>query len=91
MKLFRRAQVYALAMRVHNGPIGHQAHLRKLADRDAKAKATRQVNGTASMKTRHSAQATSASQYRFNYGLPGDSYYNYNVEDLEDEGGNKLV
>jgi hypothetical protein len=46
MKLFRRAQVYALAMRVHGGPLEHQAHLKRFADRDAKAKATRTQTST---------------------------------------------
>lgn len=50
MKLFRRAQVYALAMRLHGGPLGHEAHLKRIADQDAKSKATR--------RTRTSTQAT---------------------------------
>lgn len=50
MKLFRSASVYALAMRVHGGPLGHAAHLKKLADKGAKAKATREKNGTVPAK-----------------------------------------
>ncbi|KDQ60826.1 hypothetical protein JAAARDRAFT_31810 [Jaapia argillacea MUCL 33604] len=51
MRLFKDARVYALAMRVHGGPVGHEAHLQKLAGRVAKAKATREKNGTVPVKT----------------------------------------
>jgi hypothetical protein len=44
MRLFRKAQVYALAMRMHSGPLGHKAHLKKLEARGVKAKATREKN-----------------------------------------------
>ncbi|KAH7930758.1 hypothetical protein BV22DRAFT_32241 [Leucogyrophana mollusca] len=46
MKLFNTARVRALAYRLHGGPLGHAAHLKKLAEKDAKAKATRKQNGT---------------------------------------------
>jgi len=44
MRLFRAAQVYALTMRMHGGPLGHKAHLKKLEARGTKAKATREKN-----------------------------------------------
>jgi hypothetical protein len=44
MRLFQKAQVYALAMRMHGGPLGHKAHLKKLEAKSAKAKATREKN-----------------------------------------------
>jgi len=50
MKLFRSARVRALALRVHGGPYGHAAHLRKLAEKDAKSKATRRKNGTVQVR-----------------------------------------
>jgi len=64
MKFFRLARVYALAMRVHGGPLGHQAHLKKLADKSTKAKATRKKNGTVPVKksstSRHIPQSSLA-------------------------------
>jgi hypothetical protein len=53
MKLFRVARVRALALRVHGGLYGHQAHLRKLAEKSAKAKETRKKNGTLPVKKYH--------------------------------------
>lgn len=50
MKLFRSARVRALALRVHGGPYGHAAHLKKLAEKDAKSKATRRMNGTVQVR-----------------------------------------
>jgi hypothetical protein len=50
MKLFCSARVRALALRVHGGPFGHAAHLKKLAEKDAKAKETRRRNGTAQVR-----------------------------------------
>jgi hypothetical protein len=41
MKLFFLARVRISAQRVHGGPHGHAAHLRKLAEKDTKAKETR--------------------------------------------------
>ncbi|EGN92447.1 hypothetical protein SERLA73DRAFT_191084 [Serpula lacrymans var. lacrymans S7.3] len=43
---FYRARVRALAYRIHGGPLGHIAHLKKVAERNKKAKATREKNGT---------------------------------------------
>jgi len=37
-------------LRVHGRPLGHAAHLRKLAEKDAKAKATRRKNGTVQVR-----------------------------------------
>jgi hypothetical protein len=50
MKLFNSARVRALALRVHGGPLGHEAHLKKLAEKDAKAKETRKKNGTVQVR-----------------------------------------
>jgi len=50
MRLFRKAQVYALAMRMHGGPLGHKAHLKKLEARGAKAKVTKENNRNKSKK-----------------------------------------
>lgn len=52
MKLFRVAQVRALALRVHGGLLGHKAHLQKLANTTAKARETREKNGTSPVKKR---------------------------------------
>ncbi|EPQ58123.1 hypothetical protein GLOTRDRAFT_136899 [Gloeophyllum trabeum ATCC 11539] len=50
IRSFKDARVYALAMRVHGGPFGHEAHLKKLAERSAKTKATKTKNGTLPVK-----------------------------------------
>jgi hypothetical protein len=50
MKLFNSARVRALALRVHGGPLGHEAYLKKLAEKDAKAKETRKKNGTVQVR-----------------------------------------
>ncbi|KZT26201.1 hypothetical protein NEOLEDRAFT_1132202 [Neolentinus lepideus HHB14362 ss-1] len=46
MRSFKDSRVYALAMRVHGGSLGHDAHLKKLAQRAAKTHATKTKNGT---------------------------------------------
>ncbi|KIM87073.1 hypothetical protein PILCRDRAFT_86176 [Piloderma croceum F 1598] len=50
MKLFNSARVRALALGLHGGPLGHEAHLNKLAEKDAKAKETRKKNGTVQIR-----------------------------------------
>ncbi|TFK54892.1 hypothetical protein OE88DRAFT_972123 [Heliocybe sulcata] len=50
IRSFKESRVYALAMRVHGGPLGHTAHLKKLAERAAKTHATKAKNGTLPVK-----------------------------------------
>jgi len=59
MKLFNIARVRALALRVHGGPHGHAAHLRKLAEKDTKAKETRRKNGTVQVRQPRPVAASS--------------------------------
>ena len=50
MKLFSTARVRALALRVHGGPLGHEAHLKNLTEKAEKAKETRKKNGTVQVR-----------------------------------------
>jgi len=50
IKLYRCAQLRALALRIHGGPLGHTAHIRKVTEKAEKSNATRVKNGTASKK-----------------------------------------
>lgn len=53
MKLFRVANVRALALRIHGGPLGHEAHIQKLAAKSAKMRETRERNGTSPVKKQY--------------------------------------
>jgi len=77
MKLFNTARVRALALRVHGGPHGHAAHLRKLAEKDAKAKETRRKNGTVQVRQPRPVAASSHFGFPIMTTIADDDYYGY--------------
>ncbi|EGN92448.1 hypothetical protein SERLA73DRAFT_191088 [Serpula lacrymans var. lacrymans S7.3] len=50
IRLFVEARVRALAFRIHDGPLGHQKHIKRLETMAEKGRATRERNGTVQVK-----------------------------------------